>query len=101
MLTWNLAFITFIIFIALAFDFTNGLHDAANSVATVVGRFFERGMDHSGFDLQSNSVRQPVADEQQVFADPAFPTKILVEGEADMRAVAQHTFIIRDQIRAL
>ena len=33
---WNLAFIAFIIFIALAFDFTNGLHDAANSVATVV-----------------------------------------------------------------
>jgi inorganic phosphate transporter, PiT family len=33
---WSLAFIAFIIFIALAFDFTNGLHDAANSVATVV-----------------------------------------------------------------
>ena len=36
MASWNLAFIAFIIFIALAFDFTNGLHDAANSVATVV-----------------------------------------------------------------
>ncbi len=34
--SWSLAFIAFIIFIALAFDFTNGLHDAANSVATVV-----------------------------------------------------------------
>ena len=36
MATWPLAFIAFIIFVALAFDFTNGLHDAANSVATVV-----------------------------------------------------------------
>jgi len=36
MASWSLAFIAFIIFIALAFDFTNGLHDAANSVATVV-----------------------------------------------------------------
>jgi PiT family inorganic phosphate transporter len=36
MVSWDLAFIAFIIFIALAFDFTNGLHDAANSVATVV-----------------------------------------------------------------
>ena len=36
MAEWNLGFIAFIIFIALAFDFTNGLHDAANSVATVV-----------------------------------------------------------------
>jgi len=36
MVSWNLAFIAFIIFIALAFDFTNGLHDAANSVATIV-----------------------------------------------------------------
>ncbi len=26
----------FIILVALAFDFTNGLHDAANSIATVV-----------------------------------------------------------------
>jgi inorganic phosphate transporter, PiT family len=33
---WSLAFIGFVIFVALAFDFTNGLHDAANSVATVV-----------------------------------------------------------------
>ncbi|HEK84822.1 MAG: inorganic phosphate transporter [Candidatus Saccharicenans sp.] len=33
---WSFAFIIFIIAIALAFDFTNGLHDAANSVATVV-----------------------------------------------------------------
>jgi PiT family inorganic phosphate transporter len=29
-------FVAFIIFIALAFDFTNGMHDAANSIATVV-----------------------------------------------------------------
>jgi PiT family inorganic phosphate transporter len=29
-------FIIIIIFIALAFDFTNGMHDAANSVATIV-----------------------------------------------------------------
>ena len=36
MASWHLAFIAFIIFVALAFDFTNGLHDAANSVATVV-----------------------------------------------------------------
>lgn len=33
---WNLVFIVVIIGIALAFDFTNGLHDAANSVATIV-----------------------------------------------------------------
>ena len=33
---WSLAFIAIVIFIALAFDFTNGLHDAANSVATIV-----------------------------------------------------------------
>ncbi|HEX9916946.1 MAG TPA: inorganic phosphate transporter [candidate division Zixibacteria bacterium] len=32
----SLIFIIFIILIALAFDFTNGLHDAANSIATVV-----------------------------------------------------------------
>jgi PiT family inorganic phosphate transporter len=32
----NLAFIIFVIIIALAFDFTNGMHDAANSIATVV-----------------------------------------------------------------
>ncbi|MFC2050918.1 anion permease [Chloroflexota bacterium] len=29
-------FIIFIIFVALVFDFTNGMHDAANSIATVV-----------------------------------------------------------------
>ncbi len=29
-------FIVFIILVALAFDFTNGMHDAANSIATVV-----------------------------------------------------------------
>jgi len=33
---WSFAFIVVIIGIALAFDFTNGLHDAANSVATIV-----------------------------------------------------------------
>lgn len=33
---WNLIFIVFIILIALGFDFTNGVHDAANSIATVV-----------------------------------------------------------------
>jgi PiT family inorganic phosphate transporter len=32
----NLIFIAFVILIALAFDFTNGMHDAANSIATVV-----------------------------------------------------------------
>jgi len=32
----NLIFIGFIILVALAFDFTNGMHDAANSIATVV-----------------------------------------------------------------
>ncbi|HCJ52174.1 MAG TPA: anion permease, partial [Candidatus Kerfeldbacteria bacterium] len=32
----SLVFVVIIIFIALAFDFTNGLHDAANSIATVV-----------------------------------------------------------------
>jgi PiT family inorganic phosphate transporter len=32
----NLLFIIFIIVIALAFDFTNGMHDAANSISTVV-----------------------------------------------------------------
>ena len=31
-----LPFVFFVVFLALAFDFTNGLHDAANSVATVV-----------------------------------------------------------------
>lgn len=33
---WSFSFIVLIIGIALTFDFTNGLHDAANSVATVV-----------------------------------------------------------------
>jgi PiT family inorganic phosphate transporter len=32
----NLVFIAFIIALALLFDFTNGMHDAANSVATIV-----------------------------------------------------------------
>jgi PiT family inorganic phosphate transporter len=36
MLSSSLIFVIVIIFIALAFDFTNGLHDAANSIATVV-----------------------------------------------------------------
>jgi PiT family inorganic phosphate transporter len=33
---WSLVFIIVVIAIALLFDFTNGLHDAANSVATIV-----------------------------------------------------------------
>lgn len=32
----SLLFVIFIILVALVFDFTNGLHDAANSIATVV-----------------------------------------------------------------
>lgn len=32
----NLLFIGFVILVALVFDFTNGMHDAANSIATVV-----------------------------------------------------------------
>jgi inorganic phosphate transporter, PiT family len=32
----NLVFIGFIICIALAFDYTNGMHDAANSISTIV-----------------------------------------------------------------
>jgi PiT family inorganic phosphate transporter len=28
--------LVFLIFVALAFDFLNGLHDAANSIATIV-----------------------------------------------------------------
>ncbi len=36
MLTLSLIFIIFIIIVALIFDFTNGIHDAANSVATIV-----------------------------------------------------------------
>lgn len=34
--SWSFSFIVLIIAIALTFDFTNGMHDAANSVATVV-----------------------------------------------------------------
>jgi PiT family inorganic phosphate transporter len=33
----SFGFLVFIIFVALAFDFINGFHDAANSIATVVG----------------------------------------------------------------
>ena len=32
----SLILVIFIIFVALAFDFTNGMHDAANSIATIV-----------------------------------------------------------------
>jgi PiT family inorganic phosphate transporter len=32
----ELTFVVFIILVALAFDYTNGMHDAANSVATIV-----------------------------------------------------------------
>jgi PiT family inorganic phosphate transporter len=32
----NLVFVVFIILVALGFDFTNGMHDAANSISTVV-----------------------------------------------------------------
>ncbi len=35
-MTPDLIFIVFIIFTALVFDFTNGMHDAANSISTVV-----------------------------------------------------------------
>ncbi|MCD6073978.1 MAG: phosphate transporter, partial [Rhodospirillales bacterium] len=31
-----LYYLYFLIFVALAFDFLNGLHDAANSIATIV-----------------------------------------------------------------
>lgn len=33
---WNFIFIVFIVLVALGFDFTNGVHDAANSIATIV-----------------------------------------------------------------
>ncbi len=33
---FNLVFIIIIIFIALVFDYTNGMHDAANSISTIV-----------------------------------------------------------------
>jgi len=36
MAEWSFAFIALVIGIALVFDFTNGMHDAANSVATIV-----------------------------------------------------------------
>jgi inorganic phosphate transporter, PiT family len=36
MIDLHLLFIGFIIAVALAFDFTNGMHDAANSIATIV-----------------------------------------------------------------
>ncbi len=36
MLDPSLIFIIFVIFVALVFDFTNGIHDAANSIATIV-----------------------------------------------------------------
>lgn len=36
MVTIGLPFIIFVIIIALIFDFTNGMHDAANSISTVV-----------------------------------------------------------------
>jgi len=35
-MTTSLILVIFIIFIALAFDFTNGIHDSANSIATIV-----------------------------------------------------------------
>ncbi|RPI74542.1 MAG: inorganic phosphate transporter, partial [Desulfobacteraceae bacterium] len=35
-MTESLYFIIFIIMIALVFDYTNGMHDAANSIATIV-----------------------------------------------------------------
>ena len=33
---FNLAYVIFIIIVALAFDYTNGMHDAANSISTIV-----------------------------------------------------------------
>ncbi len=36
MVTLGLPFIIFVIIIALTFDFTNGMHDAANSISTIV-----------------------------------------------------------------
>ena len=32
----SLSFIIFVIFLALVFDYTNGMHDAANSISTIV-----------------------------------------------------------------
>src|SRR3989338_1718042 len=36
MIDGGFLFVIFVIFIALLFDFTNGVHDAANSIATIV-----------------------------------------------------------------
>ena len=36
-MTFSLTFVLFVVFVALAFDFINGFHDAANSIATIVG----------------------------------------------------------------
>ncbi len=36
MVSLSLLFIIFVILVALAFDFTNGMHDAANSISTIV-----------------------------------------------------------------
>jgi len=36
MLSLGFIFVVFIIFVALVFDFTNGIHDSANSIATIV-----------------------------------------------------------------
>ena len=35
-MSWSLGVIGFIILVALVFDYINGFHDAANSIATVV-----------------------------------------------------------------
>jgi PiT family inorganic phosphate transporter len=35
--TFSLTVVLFVVFVALAFDFINGFHDAANSIATIVG----------------------------------------------------------------
>ena len=35
-MTISIEVLVFLIFLALAFDFMNGFHDAANSIATVV-----------------------------------------------------------------
>jgi PiT family inorganic phosphate transporter len=36
MISTSLAIVIFIVFLALVFDFINGFHDSANSIATVV-----------------------------------------------------------------
>lgn len=33
---FDIIYLGFIILVALAFDFTNGMHDAANSISTIV-----------------------------------------------------------------